>query len=105
MKRTILDARMAWKAKDSGAELKEGFEVGTVSPKLDRETGLWTVESSKVGAHHHQAVACTACNRLSTILFFFAGQGLSGTLGFLRICCWLGLGYAFSGAGACWLGV
>ena len=54
VKRTILDSRMAWKAKDSGAELKEGFEVGTVNPKLDRETGLWTVQSSKVwGSLHH----------------------------------------------------
>ena len=54
VKRSNLDARMAWKARDTGADLKENFEVGTVSPTLDAETGLWTVQSSKVRGSSHQ---------------------------------------------------
>ena len=50
VKRTHLDARMAWKARDSGAELQEGFEVGKANPSLDRENGLWTVHSTDVRA-------------------------------------------------------
>ncbi len=48
VKRTHLDARMAWKARDSGAELREGFEVGKANPTLDSESGLWTVLSTDV---------------------------------------------------------
>jgi len=44
-----LDKRIAWKARDTGADLKEGFEVGKKNPTLDSKTGLWTVTSSEVG--------------------------------------------------------
>ena len=48
VKRTNLDKRIAWKARDTGADLQEGFEVGKENPALDQEKGLWTVKSSEV---------------------------------------------------------
>ena len=48
MKRTNLDKRIAWKARDTGADLQEGFEVGKENPVLDKEKGLWAVKSSEV---------------------------------------------------------
>ena len=47
MKRTHLDARMAHKARDTGADLREGFEVATV-PLFDAASGLWDVTSAEV---------------------------------------------------------
>ena len=47
VKRTHLDARMAHKARDTGADLREGFEVASV-PLFDAATGLWTVTSAEV---------------------------------------------------------
>lgn len=48
VKRTNLDKRIAWKARDTGADLKEGFEVGKKNPTFDKEAGLWTVKSTTV---------------------------------------------------------
>ena len=56
MKRTNLDKRIAWKARDTGAELTEGFEVGKQNPTFDREEGLWTVSSTEV--HHAHLLPC-----------------------------------------------
>lgn len=38
---------MAHKARDTGADLREGFEVASV-PLFDAATGLWTVTSAEV---------------------------------------------------------
>ncbi|KAK9830972.1 hypothetical protein WJX81_004131 [Elliptochloris bilobata] len=46
VKRTHLDMRMAHKARDTGADLREGFEVASV-PLFDAQTGLWSVTSAK----------------------------------------------------------
>ena len=48
MKRTNLDKRIAWNARDTGADLREGFEVGKQNPTFDKEEGLWTVSSTEV---------------------------------------------------------
>ena len=37
---------MAHKARDTGADLREGFEVSSV-PLFDAQSGLWTVTSSE----------------------------------------------------------
>lgn len=55
MKRTNLDARIAWKTRSTGADLKEKFEVGTKNPSFDKETGLWTVTSTEVRTLHSAA--------------------------------------------------
>ncbi|CAL5219487.1 g1326 [Coccomyxa viridis] len=47
VKRTNLDKRIAWKARDTGADLREGFEVGKQNPTFDQEEGLWTVSSTE----------------------------------------------------------
>ncbi len=51
VKRTNLDKRIAWKARDVGAELKEGFEVGKENPTFNKQSGLWTVKSTGVRAN------------------------------------------------------
>ena len=68
VKRTHLDARMAWKARDSGAELREGFEVGAANPALDRQSGLWTVESTDVSVQSLYSCSCVppSCYSLAT---------------------------------------
>ena len=58
VKRTNLDKRIAWKARDTGADLQEGFEVGKENPVLDREKGLWTVHSSEVLASSTHQIFC-----------------------------------------------
>lgn len=57
VKRTNLDKRIAWKARDTGANLKEAFEVGTTNPTFSEERGLWTVESTEVRHPGLQKVA------------------------------------------------
>ncbi len=52
VKRTNLDKRIAWKARDTGADLREGFEVGKQNPTFDQEEGLWTVSSTEVQSTH-----------------------------------------------------
>ncbi len=47
VKRIHLDNRMAKCAAKTGAKLLEGFEVGT-DVTFDKDTGLWTVKSTKV---------------------------------------------------------
>ena len=47
MRRIDLDVRVARAAQRAGAELTEGFEVGT-DVTLDKATGLWTVKSTDV---------------------------------------------------------
>ena len=47
MKRTHLDEKCVRAAQGQGAELKELFEVGR-DVAFDKDTGLWTVKSTKV---------------------------------------------------------
>ena len=58
VKRTNLDKRIAWKARDTGADLKEGFEVGKQNPAFDQEKGLWTVSATEVRPTSLLAMAC-----------------------------------------------
>ncbi len=62
MKRTNLDKRIAWKARDTGADLTEGFEVGKQNPTFDQEEGLWTVSSTEVPFVSH--LPCMMCTSL-----------------------------------------
>lgn len=73
VKRTNLDKRIAWKARDTGADLKEGFEVGKQNPTFDEEEGLWTVSSSEVGPLHLSCLPSAngtsfECNQTCTYL-------------------------------------
>lgn len=52
VKRIHLDNRIAKCAAKTGAKLMEGFEVGS-DVSFDRETGLWTVKSTKVCTREH----------------------------------------------------
>ena len=47
VKRTHLDTRMIHKARDTGAELREQYEV-TDATSFDQASGLWTVPSTEV---------------------------------------------------------
>ena len=47
MKRIHLDTRMIHKARDTGAELREKYEV-TDAVSFDKESGLWSVPSTEV---------------------------------------------------------
>lgn len=60
MRRIDLDARVAKAAKRAGAELMEGFEVGT-DVSLSKEQGLWTVKSTDVSGGTCLCVCVRAC--------------------------------------------
>jgi hypothetical protein len=47
VRRIDLDVRVARAAQRAGADLKEGFEVGT-DVTFDKEKGLWTIKSTDV---------------------------------------------------------
>jgi len=68
VKRINLDKRIAWKARDTGAKLMEGFEV--TEAKFSAETGLCTVWNTKGETVRGRVLVCAdgATSRLATKL-------------------------------------
>lgn len=68
IKRIHLDTRLAHLARDSGAVLRENFEVNEA--EFDKTTGLWTVTSSKGGSVRARVLLCAdgAPSKLATKL-------------------------------------
>lgn len=56
VKRINLDKRIAWKARDTGCDLRERFEVTDAT--FNKDTGLWTVKSASGEAVRARLLIC-----------------------------------------------
>ncbi|KAL4422636.1 hypothetical protein ABPG75_008833 [Micractinium tetrahymenae] len=77
VKRIDLDARVAAAAKRAGANLMEGFEVGT-DVTFDKEAGLWTVKSTDGKVVKGRMLVCAdgSTSRLATQLGYCTEEPL-----------------------------
>jgi len=68
VKRINLDKRIAWKARDTGCDLKERFEV--TDAKFDKSAGMWTVTAADNKTVRARLLVCAdgATSRLATKL-------------------------------------
>lgn len=68
VKRINLDKRIAWKARDTGAELRENFEVESAT--FNAHAGLWSVKNTKGQEVRGRLLVCAdgATSRLATKL-------------------------------------